>query len=138
MDFGTNKTPVEVIKRGAFGGTYFRETYSGINGKCHHKSWKEFDQLQDIDQKFYCSDCYDVSVNRYVVKCGTSLRFWENKGWIYKLDPYGQFQWYFRCWLSGRSEDDERQINKWKRIVSMFRGKLVKMTKAARSKYDDY
>ena len=23
MDFGTNKTPVEIIKEGAFGGTYF-------------------------------------------------------------------------------------------------------------------
>ena len=25
MNFGTNKTPVEIIKEGAFGGTYFRE-----------------------------------------------------------------------------------------------------------------
>ena len=33
MDFGTSKTPVEVIKEGAFGGTYFREIYSGVNGK---------------------------------------------------------------------------------------------------------
>ena len=27
---------------------------------------------------------------------------------------------------TGRLEDDERQINKWKKIVSRFRGKLVK------------
>ena len=27
MDFGENKTPVEVIKEGAFEGTYFRDTY---------------------------------------------------------------------------------------------------------------
>ena len=33
MDFGTNKTTVEVIKEGAFGGTYFRDIYSGINGR---------------------------------------------------------------------------------------------------------
>ena len=26
--------------------------------------------------------------------CGTSLRFWENKGWIIEIDPYGWFQWY--------------------------------------------
>ena len=26
-DFGANKTPVEVIKEGAFEGTYFREIY---------------------------------------------------------------------------------------------------------------
>ena len=30
--FGTNKSPVEVTKEGAFGGTYFRDIFSGING----------------------------------------------------------------------------------------------------------
>ena len=54
------------------------------------------------------------------VKCGTSLRFWENKGLINEI------------------ENDERQINKWKKIVSRFRGKLVKMIKNAGSKFDDY
>ena len=38
------------------------------------------------------SDYYDINVNKYGVKCGTSLRFWENKGWINKIDPYGWFQ----------------------------------------------
>ena len=33
MKFGANKRPVEVIKEGAFGGTYFRDIYSDINGK---------------------------------------------------------------------------------------------------------
>ena len=33
MDFGTNKTPIEVIKEGSFRGTYFRDIYSGINSK---------------------------------------------------------------------------------------------------------
>ena len=33
MNCGTNKTPIEVIKKGAFGGTYFKDIYSGINGK---------------------------------------------------------------------------------------------------------
>ena len=46
MDFGINKTPVEVIKEGAFGGTYFRDIYSGVNNKCYKKSWKEFDELK--------------------------------------------------------------------------------------------
>ena len=31
MDFGANKTPVEVIREGAFGGTYFRDIYCSVN-----------------------------------------------------------------------------------------------------------
>ena len=32
MNFGTNKTPVEVIEEGAFRGSYFRDIYSGFGG----------------------------------------------------------------------------------------------------------
>ena len=63
MEFCVNKTPIEVIKEGVFGGTYFRDIYSGINGKWCKKSWTEFDQLKNIDQNYYSSDYYDVSVN---------------------------------------------------------------------------
>ena len=70
--------------------------------------------------------------------CGTSLRFWENKGWINEIDPYGWFQQQFRYGLGRRLEDDERQINRWKRIASRFRGKLVNMIKDSGRKYDDY
>ena len=138
MDFSPNKTPIEIIREGAFEGTYFREIYSGVNKKWYKKSWKEFDQLKNIDKKYYCSDHYYVSVNKYGVKCGTSLRSWENKGWINEIDPYGWFQWHFRYWLGRRSKDDERQNNRWKKIACRFRGKLVKMIKYAGSKYDDY
>ena len=55
MDFGANKTPVEIIKEGSFGGTYFRDIYFSVNGKRYIKSWKEFNQLKDIDQKYCCS-----------------------------------------------------------------------------------
>ena len=66
MDFCANKTPVEVIEEGAFGGTYYRDIYSSVNGKQYGKSWKEFDQLKNIDQK-YCSNYYNVSVKKYDV-----------------------------------------------------------------------
>ena len=90
----------------------------------------------DIDQKYYCSNYYDVSVNKYGVKCEKSLTFWENKGWINKIDPYGWFQWYFKYWLGRISKDDERQINGWKVFVSRIKGKLVKMIKDAGVKFD--
>ena len=84
------------------------------------------------------TDYYDVSVTKYGVKCRTSLRFCENKGWINEIDPHGWFQRYFRYWLGRGSEDDKRQINRWKKIVSRFGGKLVKIIKNAGSKFDDY
>ena len=137
MDFSPNK-PIEIIKEGAFERTYFRDIYSGINGKWYKNSWTESDQLKNINKENYCSNYYDVTVNKYGVKCGTSSRFWENKCWINEIDPDGWFQWYFRYWLGRRSKDDERQINRWKNIVSRFRGRLVKMIKDAGSKFDDY
>ena len=127
MKFGANRTPIEVIKEGAFGGTYFRDIYSGINKKWYRKSWKEFDQLKDIDKNYYCSDYYDVSSNKYGVKCETSLSSWENSGWINEIDPYHWLQWYFRYWLGRKLKDNEKQINRWKKIMSRFRGKLVKI-----------
>ena len=86
----------------------------------------------------YSSDYYNLNVNKYGIKCGTSLRFWGKKGWINEIDPYGWFQWHFRYWLARRSKDDKRQINRWKKMVSRFRGKLVKMIKGADSKFEDY
>ena len=80
MNFSANKTPIEVIRKGAFGGTYFRDIYSGVNGKWYRNPWKELDQLKNIDQKYYCSSYYGLSVKNYGVKCGTFLRYWENKG----------------------------------------------------------
>ena len=33
MEFGANKTPVEVIRESTFGETYFRDIYSDVNRK---------------------------------------------------------------------------------------------------------
>ena len=37
MDSAANETSVEVIKEGPFGGTYFRDIYSDVNGKWYRK-----------------------------------------------------------------------------------------------------
>ena len=137
MDFGVRKTPVEVIKEGAFGGTYFREIYSGFNGKWYRKTCKEFDTLNNIDQKFYCSN-YCSNCSNYAVKCGTTLKIWENKGWNNPIDPHGWFQWYFRYWLGSRSLDDKIKIARWKEIWSRFKGKLIKMIKVVYGRIDGW
>ena len=65
-----------------------------------------------MDQKFYCSGSYDVSVNKYVVECGTSLRFCENKGWINEIDSYG---WFFGIldtgWVEGQKMIKDKLID---------------------------
>ena len=61
LDFGANKTPIKVIKQGAFGETFFRDTCSSVNGKCYRKSWVEFNELKNVDCKYNCSDYYDVA-----------------------------------------------------------------------------
>ena len=48
----------------------FQRIYSGI--KWYKKTWKEFLQLKNINQKYYCTSYYDVNVNKYGVKYGTS------------------------------------------------------------------
>ena len=75
MYFRPNITPIKVIKKGAFGGTYFRDIYSSVTDKCYKNSWKEFDVLKYVDLKYYRSNCHDASVNKYGVKCGIPLRF---------------------------------------------------------------
>ena len=66
MDFSPNKTPFQIIKEGAFGGTYFREIYSNINKKQYENSWKELIHLKNIDLKLYASYYYDKNVNNMV------------------------------------------------------------------------
>ena len=74
MDISPNETPVEITEEGTFGGTYFRDIYSCISGKWYKNSWKEFDQLKNIDTKYYASDYYGVNVNKYDAKCETSFK----------------------------------------------------------------
>ena len=40
MEFKPNITPIDVIKKGSFGGTYFKYIYSNVNDKFYENSWK--------------------------------------------------------------------------------------------------
>jgi len=130
-DFRPNMTPKEVIQDGSFGGTYFRPIKSAVTGLRYNKMWNELPQdwLEGLDAKrMVYSSIYDEKVNRYKVKCGASLEEWENSGWIIEQDPYGWFMWYCRYYLGRRTDDDERQIGRWKNCCGpkgRWKGNLV-------------
>ena len=78
IDFGANKTPVEVTKEGTLEELFLETFILVLMVNVTESHGKNLDELGGIDQKCYCSNCYDVSVNKHDVKCRTPLRFWEN------------------------------------------------------------
>jgi len=130
-EFRPNLTPKEVLQAGSFGGTYFRPIKSAVTGLKYNKIWKELPQawLEGLDAKrMVHSSIYDASVNTYKVKCGASLDEWETSGWIVEQDPYGWFMWYCRFYLGRRTEDDDRQISRWKNCCGpkgRWKGNLI-------------
>ena len=52
MEFRPNISPINVIKKGAFRGTYFRDIYSNVTSKFYKNSWKGFKELESIDKKY--------------------------------------------------------------------------------------
>ncbi|PIK52073.1 hypothetical protein BSL78_11025 [Apostichopus japonicus] len=121
-EMSPNLTPREVLQAGSFGGTYFRPIKSGVTGEKYSGVWKELpkDWLEGLSiPKQVASSTYHADVNTYGVKCGGSLEMWESSGWINKQDPYGWFQWYCRFYLGRRTEDDERQISRWKKCAGV-------------------
>ena len=111
--FKPNLTPEQVIRAGSFGGIYFDEEFPGIEICLLKHDW-----FKGLDKSQYArkSRDYDPKVNFYRVRAGQSQIDWENAGWINKQDPRGWFQWYCRYYMGRRTDDDARQIRRWKAI----------------------
>jgi len=138
-EFRPNLTPEQVMRAGAFGGTYWRKIHSGVLGRevsNHHKKFG-----WNIDENLLTRQKEDVSLNKYKVHSGTTLAYWESKGWIKAQDPYGWMEWYCRFAIEGRrTADDRRQIDRWLAIAGpngRFKTRLVKMLKKHHKKHDD-
>lgn len=116
--FRPNRSPEQILRAGAFGGTYFRPIQSGVVKQKLSTVWKELpaEWIEGLAADVYLARPwakYDVKVNKYGVKCGQTLEEWESSGWISSYDPFGWFQWYCRFFQGRRCDDDERQISRW-------------------------
>lgn len=104
-EFKPQLTPAEMLKLGVFGGVYLRD--------CQ----KEFPKSWFAKAKFQEPDSYkqDAKINYFGVNASQPLSVWKKRGWIYKDDPRGWFQWYCRYYMGRRlPKEDERQIKRWR------------------------
>ncbi|KAI1359723.1 hypothetical protein F5Y08DRAFT_69466 [Xylaria arbuscula] len=119
--FTPNKSPEAIIREGSFGGSYWRPLYSRHLRTTISGDWQELPAswTEGLSvERYLTSPTYDPEVNKYGVACGQSIEEWEAAGWIaHGYDVRGWFQWYCRFWLGRRCEDDERQIDRWRKCV---------------------
>lgn len=143
-EFRPNVNPADMFKFG-FGNTYWRPIYSSVLNKTIKNDWKKYPKWvwkgiteDDITRPY---EKYNKEGNIFGVKTGTTLEFWENKGWIKKYDPRGWGQWYLEFSLGRRiPEYDDWQINRWLRSVGpkgRFRIWLINRIKKNKSTFDD-
>jgi len=144
-DFRPNLTPREIFKSGAFGGTYWRPIHSKITEKNYNNIHKKYPKSwwKNIPENYLTSEWkdYDKNINKYGVKVGTTLEFWEEKNWISEYHPYGWVMWYCDFYRGKRCPDDIRQINRWKKTAgpnSRFRLWLINLIIKSKSKYNDF
>lgn len=100
-NFKPELTPQEMLSLGVFGGKYMTDCRNEFPA-----SWFRNAKLSPKKRA--------PSLNFFGVDASKPLAYWEAKGWIWKEDPRGWFQWYCRYYMGRRCEDDERQIKRWK------------------------
>lgn len=99
-------TPKQMLELGVFGGVYMRDCT------------KEFPKSWFKKAKFQKKESYkhEGSLNFFGINASQPLAVWKKKGWIYKDDPRGWFQWYCRYYMGRRHEEDQKQISRWKKM----------------------
>ena len=144
-EFRPNLTPREMFGMGSFGGTYWRPISSKITGRDYRNVHKRYPASwwKGIPTHYLTTpwEAYDKSVNKYGVKVGTTLEYWEEKGWITKYHPYGWVHWYCDFYLGKRGPDDERQIRRWQNLCGpngRFRKWLVTTILKKGGKWNDF
>jgi hypothetical protein len=102
-DFKPELTPKQMLQLGIFGGKYMNDCKKEFPA-----SWFAKAKLSPERAR--------ASLNYFGVSASQPLAEWRRKGWIYKEDPRGWFQWYCRYYSGRRCVDDLRQIKRWRAV----------------------
>ncbi len=102
--FTPGLTPKEMLALGVFGGKYMTDCAPEFPA-----SWFARAKL--------CAVRHDPRLNYFGVNASQPLSEWRRKGWIHPQDPRGWFQWYCRYYMGRRTDDDVRQIRRWRAIA---------------------
>ena len=100
-DFTPQLTPKEMLKLGVFGGKYMTDCRAEFPA-----AWFASARLSPARK--------NINLNFFGIDASQPLSEWLRKGWIHKQDPRGWFQWYCRYYQGRRTNDDPRQINRWR------------------------
>jgi hypothetical protein len=100
-EFTPDLSPRQMLELGVFGGKYMNDCKDEFPD-----SWFKKAKLSP--------ERADPKLNYFGVKASKPLSYWLKKGWISSQDPRGWFQWYCRYYMGRRSDDDDRQIKRWK------------------------
>ena len=101
-EFKLELTPKQMLHLGIFGGKYMTD--------CRMEFPEDWFEKAKLDP-----NKHDPKLNLFGLNASQPLSVWKKKGWIYKDDPRGWFQWYCRYYMGRRiPEEDKRQIRRWK------------------------
>lgn len=104
LEFTPMLTPKEMLTLGVFGGKYMTDCTKEFPA-----DWFATAALSPQKK--------NPALNYFGVNASQPLSTWKAKGWIYKDDPRGWFQWYCRYYMGRRiPKEDARQIKRWKAI----------------------
>ncbi|MEI6876636.1 MAG: hypothetical protein WCL50_16070 [Spirochaetota bacterium] len=102
--FNPDLAPGELLALGVFGGKYMTDCVAEFPA-----SWFAKAKL--------CHEEHRPELNFFLVNASKPLAYWRDRGWIWQEDPRGWFQWYCRYYMGRRSDDDERQIKRWRAMT---------------------
>ena len=125
--FKPDYTPKEMFELGIFEGNYFNEKLNlpKVSDLVHLPESAKL-MIDNLSLDLVSTLRPDKSRNHFNVTCGSDYETWSKKGWINSLDPYGWVNWYLSYFYGRRSDDDARQIKRWKAFKIRHLGMLKK------------